>query len=190
MMGLPSWAPHILFPRIASSFTPTSGGFLTTKSTANFSPICRDIYIYNTTITSLRPAWNFIIRNECEIEQPRLESLIAHPIHLKIISGLRVKMELLRPWGTELFISIASFKVCIKFSHLKRLYSIWTRDQNRKTKLTWNFITYRTGANNSSFTTSALVEISTMVGCTKFPSDSMILPPATIFPPCYKLTSF
>lgn len=37
-----------------------------------------------------------------------------HPIHLKIISGLLVNIELLNPWGTELFMSIASFRVCPK----------------------------------------------------------------------------
>lgn len=35
----------------------------------------------------------------------------AYPIHLKMMSGLLVKMELLSPWGTELFISMASFRV-------------------------------------------------------------------------------
>lgn len=37
-----------------------------------------------------------------------------YPSHLKIISGLFVNIELLNPWGTELLISIASFKVCRK----------------------------------------------------------------------------
>jgi hypothetical protein len=36
---------------------------------------------------------------------------VTHPIHLKMVSGLRVKIELLRPCGTELFISIASSSV-------------------------------------------------------------------------------
>lgn len=34
-----------------------------------------------------------------------------NPVHLKMISGRRVKIELLNPCGTELLISIASFKV-------------------------------------------------------------------------------
>jgi len=43
-----------------------------------------------------------------------------YPSHLKIISGLFVNIELLNPWGTELLISIASFKVCTK--HKPREY--------------------------------------------------------------------
>lgn len=34
-----------------------------------------------------------------------------YPSHLKIFSGLRVKIELLNPWGTELLILTASLKV-------------------------------------------------------------------------------
>lgn len=34
-----------------------------------------------------------------------------YPSHLKIFSGLRVKIELLNPWGTELLILTASSKV-------------------------------------------------------------------------------
>ncbi|KAK8921144.1 ATP-dependent DNA helicase Q-like 3 [Platanthera zijinensis] len=41
----------------------------------------------------------------------------------------------------------------------------------------------RTGPNSSSFTTSASEDISTIVGCTKLPSDSMAHPPVRIFPP-------
>lgn len=45
-----------------------------------------------------------------------IQSHSTHPIHLKITSGLRVKIELLNPCGTELFISTASSKVCTKRS--------------------------------------------------------------------------
>lgn len=38
--------------------------------------------------------------------------IITYPIHLKIASGLRVKIELLSPWETELFSSMASSRVC------------------------------------------------------------------------------
>jgi hypothetical protein len=50
-----------------------------------------------------------------------------YPSHLKIISGLFVNIELLNPWGTELLISIASFKVCTKHKpHLSRIMKMIT----------------------------------------------------------------
>lgn len=48
-------------------------------------------------------------------QKVKIDFMSTHPIHLNIISGLRVKIELLNPCGTELFISIASSRVCASF---------------------------------------------------------------------------
>lgn len=132
--NLPCWASHVLLPRVTPRFTAATGCLFSTKGSANLSSISWNVYIHYATITAMRPTrnWNewsinitasnifshkFSLRSEffsslsaddaCKLQTP-----MTHPIHVKIASGLHVKIELLSPCGTELFKWIASSRLC------------------------------------------------------------------------------